>query len=199
MKFLSLGDSHTIMFRNRCAAMCIVPGATAYGLKNGSSITNGRNIFSSILQVTDYVPIICLGEVDCNSLLWRLEANIQDFIDQSTSSLVEFLSSHNKPFIVSSVILPPVDNYQETQVRTFVHANKVERTAVVKQFNNLLKQKSTSKGHLFLDLTPDIEGEDGLLNPYFAKSPRETHLDNKKIIPVIKRKLNEAKSFYNNL
>ena len=197
---IAIGDSHVDMYSPFCRAICKVPGATAYGLGNDSSSTRARRAFLGFLSnLKDFIPIVCLGEVDCNSLFWHKKISDNRFLNKSVRALMKFLSETDMKFIISSVIPPAVDNYQVTQVRSHVTSSKAERTEIVQKFNNLLNLRSITYGHLYLDITTDLLNSEGVLDMTYAKSQHKTHLDAKKVKPIIERKLLEAKSIYNNL
>ena len=198
--FIAIGDSHVDMYAPFCRALCKVPGATAYGLGNDSSSTRARRAFLGFLSnLKEFIPIVCLGEVDCNSLFWHKEISDNRFLNKSVRSLMRFLSETSMKFIISSVIPPAVDNYQVTRVRSHVTSSKAERTQIVQKFNNLLKIRSAIYGHTYMDITSSLLSSNGLLNMSYAKSHTKTHLDVRKVKPIIEEKLLEAESLYNNL
>ena len=72
-RLIGMGDSHLDNFSFFCAATCRIPGATAHGLVNDNSVTRSREAFKSFLSAfPSYIPFLCLGEVDCNSLPWYI-------------------------------------------------------------------------------------------------------------------------------
>jgi hypothetical protein len=187
-----MGDSHLDNFEFFCAATCRIPGATAYGLTNNHSETRSKEAFLGFLfAYHDYIPLLCVGEVDCNSLPWK-HGRIDPpelFIDQSIDHLFSFLYDTKKRFILPSVILPPVESYSGTKIRPWVKANKEERTALVKLYNKKLQKESATMGHLFLDITTPTTGQDGLVNQSFVQSPTDVHLSSEKLRDIVRFRL----------
>jgi hypothetical protein len=187
-----MGDSHLDNFEFFCAATCRVPGATAYGLTNNQSETRAREAFLNFLfAFPGYIPLLSVGEVDCNSLPWK-HGNTdppESFISQSIDHLFSFLSETRRRFILSSVTLPPVESYQGSKIRPWVKANKEARTALVKSYNKMLKAESTKEGHIFLDITTPTTGTDGLVNNFFTQSEQDVHLAPEKIRDIVRTRL----------
>jgi hypothetical protein len=183
-----MGDSHLDSFTYFCAAICRIPGATSYGLTKQNSITKAREAFQSFLSVfPHYVPILCVGEVDCNSLPWRIEnfKSPKEVIHHSINNLFTFIQETNRKFILPSVTLPTVDSFKELKFRSFVTANKEERTTLVKFYNTLLHKKALEHGHVFLDITTPSTGPDGLVNSAYIRTDTDVHLVPHKLRPII--------------
>lgn len=191
-KLIALGDSHVDMFTYFCFASCRIVGATAYGLVNGLSITNSRQAFLSFINsFPESIPLICVGEVDCNSVVWK-QKNYEEFIDLSVENLISFIEETKRKFIISSVILPPVDSYIGMHIRPLVKATKQQRTEIVKLFNNLLNQKSTKLGHYFLDITTPTTASDGFVDERYIISPKDVHLSPYKMADIIGERLSKV-------
>lgn len=76
---------------------CIVPGATAVGLRNPNSITDALNIFRCVVEKSSkssYV-LIHLGEVDCGFVIWwrakRYGESIQKQVKESLIVYQDFI------------------------------------------------------------------------------------------------------------
>jgi hypothetical protein len=192
---IGMGDSHLDNFTYFCAATCRIPGATAYSLIKDKSETRSREAFKAFLSAfPKHIPLLCVGEVDCNSLPWRHGENKrpESFIYDSVEHLFEFLDESNRSFILPSVTLPPVDSFAELSVRPFVTANKSERTILVKLYNALLETKAKEYGHKYLDITSQTTGLDGLVNIDYIRNPKDVHLDPTKLYDIVKKKLDEV-------
>lgn len=188
-KLIGLGDSHLDNFTFFCAATCRVPGATAYGLTNPNSDTRAREAFLGFLSsFPNYIPLLCIGEVDCNSLPWRVESSIspEDVIHCSIDRLFRFLKETKIHFILPSVTLPPVDLYSDINSRLHVSAGKQERTILVNLYNNLLKENISKTNHTYLDLTTPTTGPDGLVDKHFIRSTSDVHLASDKVYPIVR-------------
>lgn len=196
LSIASVGDSHVDMFSPFSRAMCKVPGATLWGLSKESSETKAMRAFLAFLKaIPEFNPLICVGEVDCNSLYWHKNESLSigKYLDICMKRLKWFLSNIEKKFIISSIVLPPVDTYKHSRGRPHVKASKEERTDLVKVFNNSLKNLAELDDHYYLDISTPTLGKDGLVHPHFIKTVRNTHLNNRKMEVVIREKLNEYK------
>jgi hypothetical protein len=198
-KLVVVGDSHVDMFTYFCIASCRIAGASAYGLGNPDSLTKSAEAMSGFLAAYDkYIPLICVGEVDCNSIAWS-KPDPMKFVDDAVRNLARFISLRNRKFIVSSVILPPVDSYIGSRARPRVTSTKKQRTSLVKLFNINLKDMCDTLGHFFLDITTSTTGPDGFVDPKYIINPKDVHLSPIQMFDVIREKLDEAAGFYNNL
>lgn len=201
-KLIVFGDSHIEMYRPFVTDLCAVAGATAYGLINENSVTNAKGQFTSFITSTSSNYIIsCLGEVDCNSLVWKKRETMswKDLVKESIDRYINFLSQFSCKFIVSCVPLPPVELYNvppfstkpAQPFRIQVDWDKRLRTDIVNYFNlsmfNLCKQNDI----FFLDFTEETKNNSGLLNMDFAINSNNTHLDPIKMKSIIYKKLKE--------
>jgi len=191
-----MGDSHLDNFEFFCAATCRIPGATAYSLTNLGSETHAGDAFYRFISAfpKSYIPLLCVGEVDCNSLPWRVTTTEKPsyFVHQSISRLLSFIKETKRTFILPSVTLPPVEDYKEIGARTHVTSCKQERTELVKLYNKVLKEVATKNGHFFLDITTPSTGEDGLVHQDFIRSASDVHLMPSKLYSIIKKLLDEV-------
>lgn len=193
-RLIGMGDSHLDNFSFFCAATCRIPEATAHGLVNDNSVTRSREAFKSFLSAfPSYIPLLCLGEVDCNSLPWYMpEDDPKEVIHQAVNNLSIFLKETDRKFILSSVTLPPIDSYQSSEVRLHVTADKKERTSLVKLYNKLLKDISIKSGHHYLDLTTPTTGKDGFVDKSYIRSLSDVHLSSDKVRTIVRSLLDEV-------
>lgn len=79
-RLIALGNSHLDalklaadlgLFLSEKNEFCIVPGATAVGLRNPNSITDTLNIFKGVVDNRDKSSYVMthLGEVDCGFVI----------------------------------------------------------------------------------------------------------------------------------
>jgi hypothetical protein len=194
-RLIGMGDSHLDNFTFFCAATCRIPGATAYGLINDDSETRAREAFKNFLDAfPDYIPLLCVGEVDCNSLPWRLERSVPPelIIQQSVENLFDFIDEFDRKFILPSVILPPIDQYKDLSFRTFVTANQKERTLLVQIYNALLATKAKDYGHYFIDITSQTINSEGLVDKKYIISTEDVHLNASKMYPIVINELDKV-------
>ena len=213
MKILCCGDSHTRIFEycNRKQNdfnfdVCVVSGATAQGAVNPNSKTNALNIFKQKIETADFEKVlIMLGEVDCGFLVWvrskKYNINVDDQIKMSVNNLFKFLMGvistqmlSNKDIIICGSILPTIKDSTDKNVlcgaRSEVNVSQLERTKKTKQYNDLLKEKCQTHGYIYIEITDQIEGINGLvknelLNPNIA----DHHLNNEKTYKIWLSKL----------
>lgn len=203
---LALGDSHTKMFSGLVDNIISVPGATALGLAHRHSKTNARNIFIDALRTSHEIQIFCLGEVDCNALIWRRSQHLKSFVNKSIRHYLTFVKEHSSFPTICSVPLPAVESYQhppystrKVKNRGNIRADKVQRTLVVKMFNHRLEKFSNHYNYYFINLTKYTANAHGTLNMYYAKSAADSHLNHLRLQSILKEEIDKAKGFYNNL
>jgi hypothetical protein len=194
-RLIGMGDSHLDNFSFFCAATCRIPGATAYGLLSDQSETRAREAFLGFLSAfPDHIPLLCLGEVDCNSLPWRKSTTNKPsyYIHQSVNRLLYFIKETNRKFILPSVTLPPVDDYSESGNRLHVTSSRSERTELVRLYNKLLKTNASKAGHYYLDITSPTTGLDGFVSESFIRSSNDSHLMPSKVLNLARDLLNQV-------
>jgi hypothetical protein len=188
-KIIGLGDSHLDLFTYFCNATCRIPGATAYGLTSLTSETSARQGFLNFLaSFPTQIPLLCIGEVDCNSLPWRAEITTDphQVIHNSVNNLFTFISETNRKFILPSVTLPPVESYKDLSIRKHVPSSKLERTLLVNLYNKLLKEKSLKLGHYYIDITSPTTDTLGFVHQDYIISPIDVHLSSYKMHNIIR-------------
>lgn len=203
---IALGDSHIDIYKPFATTLCLVGGASAYGLHNKESITKALTIFTNFLtpQSPDYV-ISMLGEVDCNSIAWTLsqgDKSWEGIIDTSITRYINFIKQFRFKFIISSAPLSPVERFDKlpfltpTSPRRSVKWDRSKRAQVVNYFNSKMKKLCIMNNIYFLDFTKETTNDSGLLNMNYAISHKDVHLDRLKMKPILTTKLKEAKVFY---
>ena len=197
-KLIGMGDSHLDNFTFFCAATCRIPGATSYGLDNPNSETNARNAFTNFINAfPSHIPLLCIGEVDCNSLPWRSNEHRspEEFVMFSIDTLFKFLDDFNKKFILPTVTLPPVEDFQTLNIRNHVTAGKKKRTELVKLYNDYLREGCSRMGHYFLDITSSTMNAEGFIDNSFIRSPFDVHLKPWKLHNIVKERLDSIEAF----
>jgi hypothetical protein len=180
-------------------AICRIPGATAYGLTKEDTLTNSRLAFLNFISIfPSDIPLICVGGVDCTFLIWKREIEPKAAVRISVDHLFSFLKDTGRKFIITSVILPPNDTLSDRRF-SWNKATREQRTDIVKLFNIYLSQLSISEGHYFLDIATPTMGPDGFVDQKYVISPKDIHLAPIQIYDVVREKLDEAKSFCDNL
>ena len=173
-----------------------------YGLLNADSITKAREHFIEFLSSNQNdIAIFCLGEVDCNGLIWRKikQMSIFAYLNISVERYFNFLKDFPNKFIISSVVFPIVESYQEDPYtlrkkhpRSHVKARRLERSKIVEKLNELLKLAAKETKNKYLDITSPTLNAKGYVRKKFINSLDDVHLNKETIVPVISRKLNEA-------
>ena len=187
------------MFQSLVKSICMVPGATAYGLLNPESKTKARIKFLEFLnKYSDFIPISCLGEVDCNALVWKSCQNgwtARRFINKATLNYMEFIREIPNKTVVCSVIPPIVESYQSplylkrrSKPRSYVAAGIGTRANTVDYFNSRMERFCKTEGFWYLDFAPSVKGPNGRVKKEFIKRLDDSHL-NGKIVSILENKL----------
>lgn len=204
MKILCCGDSHTDIFKycngkqnKYIFDICVVGGATAQGAVNPNSKTNALNIFEDKIKSTHADKIlIMLGEVDCGFLIWvrskRYHIDVDEQIKLSVNNLFMFVGNivasqnfKNSDVIICGSVLPTIKDSTDKNflhgTRCEVTASQWERTKKTLEYNNLLQEHCTKYCYHYIDITDDIQGNDGIVKSDFLNSdPTNHHLENEK-------------------
>ncbi|MFZ5759343.1 MAG: hypothetical protein ACOY32_06925 [Thermodesulfobacteriota bacterium] len=206
-----LGDSHLKSFQyvarrysfyNTLLHFCIVRGATASGIRNPGSRTQGYVTFANYVEhhVLDHDWILtCLGEVDCGFVIWyRSNKHGISVAEQFALTLAhyrEFLLMLKKKVgervLVCSVPLPTIQEGRDwgeiAHLRREVRATMRERTELTIRFNKELRSICDKEHFSFIDLqhhtldTKTMIVHDKFLHP----NPLDHHLDPRQVKPVI--------------
>lgn len=197
---LCIGDSHVAVFehvrvRDIWFQAFEVGGATASGILNPNSATQGYNQFT---QRLDAAPrwqhiIVVLGEVDCGFLIWHRAQRDGACIDQQlTAALDNYLAFlrwiKQRAFAslsVLSVPLPTIEDYScyltapgdIANARKEVTATQRERTELTIRFNQGLCERAAAEDIAFLDATSrQVDPSTGLIDRALAREDLDHHL-----------------------
>lgn len=202
-RVLVLGDSHSGVFEYcfdhgllaphwvNCE---IVAGATAVGLNNDTSASGAWRKFDQALdRHADFdVVAIVLGECDCSFALWkkaeRLTVAPETLIAGSLSGICRLIDRIRngsavpaRKIIVVGAILPTVDTAsaagQENLLRREIKASQAERTRLVLDFNEQLRQLAAMTGIAYFDLTAQTrDPATGLIDRRFVADAGDHHI-----------------------
>ena len=157
-----LGDSHAVYFKaaaergllgRRRASFCIVPGATAAGMRNPRSMTDALGRFRASLAWTGprTLHVIQLGEVDCGFVIWvrarRLGESIRAQLDASLDAYAGFVreaQAMGRRRIAVTAATPPTIRDDAppgdvAEARREATASLAERTALTFDYNDRLE------------------------------------------------------------
>ena len=200
---IALGDSHIKMFSGLIDNIISVPGATALGLAHPKSKTGARETFINALKNSREPQIFCLGEVDCNALVWRRRQHLKTFVNKATDNYLNFIADFSSLPVICSVPLPPVESYQlppysnrKIKNRGRIKADKRLRTMVVKMFNLRLQKFSSLFNYYFIDLTKYTANSGGTLNMYYAKNAADSHLNHLRLQSILEPEIEQAEAFH---
>lgn len=204
MKILCCGDSHTKVFeycnqktRRFLFDICIVEGATAQGAVNPNSKTDALKIFTNkIANTKSDKLLIMLGEVDCGFVIWvrskRYNISVNEQITTSINNLFTFLDNivikskyKNEDIIITGANLPTIKDSTDKKIlngaRSEVDISQSERTKKTLEYNQLLQNKCEKNGYIYIEITKEIMGEDGIIKEeYLSSNPSDHHLDKTK-------------------
>lgn len=215
MKILCCGDSHTMVFKycntkqtNYQFDVCEVGGATAQGAVNPNSKTNALNIFTKKIYNTTKADklLIMLGEVDCGFVIWvrskKYNISVDEQLNTSINNLFSFIKNilnntnyKNNDIIITGSILPTIKDSTNLNflkgARSEVTVSQLDRTKKTLEYNNLLKNKCKKYGYIYIDITDDIIGNDGIVKTVFLnKNITDHHLSNESTYNLWLNKLN---------
>ena len=199
-KWLFLGDSHleTIKwgadngFLYGESEFCIVPGATAVGMRNPNSITNALAIFreASLPQIQGATPVVHLGEVDCGFVIWWRAKKLGESIDtqllEAVEAYFEFIDSlieaGYRTVVVTGATMPTIIDGQDwgdvANKRREVSASLSERIALTKSYNAELRKSAERRKLPFLDISDTITDSSGAVSAEFRNpDPLDHHLN----------------------
>lgn len=205
-KLLALGDSHLEALKlaadlNLLAVdevrFCIVPGATAVGMRNPNSITNALTLFrtaASSMQDATHI-LVHLGEVDCGFVMWWRQQKYGEPIEhQMRESLAAYsdfileLQSMNFPRICITGASPPtirdgVDFGEVANKRAEISVSLKERTRLTQIYNSELLNIARKNSLSYFDISAAvIDKTSGLISDYFRNpDPLDHHLDKMKM------------------
>lgn len=205
-RLLAFGDSHLIALRYAAELglldsddnhFCIVPGATAVGLRNPNSTTNALSIFLEFAASrprSSYV-IVQLGEVDCGFVVWwrlqkhgeTVERQIEESLSAYRGFLLELRAMGFERICISGASLPTIRNGVDfgdvANRRSEITVSLVERTKLTKRYNNQLSSLAAELGVSYFDISCRVMNDaQGIVADYFrSPDPRDHHLDKNKV------------------
>ncbi|WP_339947424.1 hypothetical protein [uncultured Albimonas sp.] len=197
-----LGDSHAVYFKaaaeagrlgRRRASYCIVPGATAAGMRNPNSMTDALSRFRASLAWTGprTLHVIQLGEVDCGFVIWlrarRHGEGVGAQLDASLEAYAAFVreaQALGRRRIVITAATPPTLRDcaavgEVADARREVTATQAQRTALTLDYNDRLESLAARLGVDWADATSDLlDPATGLVAERFRNAdPADHHLD----------------------
>jgi hypothetical protein len=208
-KLLALGDSHLESLKAAAdlgllhfdeADFCIVPGATAVGLRNPNSITNAISLFKDAVKEyprTQHI-LIHLGEVDCGFVMWWRQLKYGESVDLQLSEsvaayrefVVQLLNMGFENICIAGASLPTirdgVDFGSVANKRSEIAVSIKDRTQLTLQYNRSLFSMASDLGCSFFDLSDAfIDVRTGVISDFFRHpDPCDHHVDPSKAIGV---------------
>jgi hypothetical protein len=176
INLLALGDSHLDALKfaadlglllSEDNEFCIVPGATAVGLRNPNSLTDAINIFRETLKnknKSSYV-LTHLGEVDCGFVIWWRAQKYGDSIHKQFNESInayrdfinEILSFGYEKICISAASLPTIrdgiDFGTIANKRSEIQVSIYDRTQLTLEYNNALKEFAVQSS-VFFSISP---------------------------------------------
>ncbi|WP_454876735.1 hypothetical protein [Pseudomonas farris] len=208
-KLLAIGDSHLDslqaaadlgLLRSDESVFCIVPGATAVGLRNPNSITNAISLFRVAAQGRSktHRVLIHLGEVDCGFVMWwrqakygePIESQLHQSISAYKSFVIELLEMGYESICITGASLPTirdgVDFGNVANKRSEISVSLKERTLLTQQYNSALLTIASEFGCSYFDLSEAfVDFRTGVVSDFFRHTdPCDHHLDPSKVVGV---------------
>ena len=169
---IALGDSHLDALKlaadlrllaSDSNEFCIVPGATAVGLRNPNSITDAINIFREALKnkPTSSHILTHLGEVDCGFVIWWRAQKYGDSIDKQFKESIkayqdfihEVLASGYRKVCITAASLPTIrdgiDFGTVANKRSEIQVSLHDRTQLTLAYNNTLREFAAQSSVFF--------------------------------------------------
>ncbi|MFN8432892.1 MAG: hypothetical protein U0V18_02680 [Anaerolineales bacterium] len=208
-RLIALGDSHLEALKHAAALnlllseeneFCIVPGATAVGLRNPNSATQALEIFKKVLEKGNRAShvILHIGEVDCGFVIWwRAQKYGEPITVQFNDSLISYkrfiddvLLMGYRKICITGASLPTirdgVDFGDVANKRSEVQVSLYERTQLTLKYNQVLREFSVQRSLDYFDLSDAfLDKKEKILNDLF-RNPISTdhHLDVQKTCGV---------------
>jgi hypothetical protein len=212
-----MGDSHIKIF-NHIQGEKLIPwawfdvviakGATAQGLVNPRSVSDGLRMFRRRVGAAEPWQhlVYLLGEVDCGYLVWyraqKEGVSVESQVDTSLANygalLREVAERGFERISVLSVPLPTISDGQDwgevANARLEVKATQRERTELTLAYNERLSEMCASVPATFVDITSEqLDPETGivassLINP----NTNDHHLSEPAYAEIVARKLGPA-------
>jgi hypothetical protein len=206
VRLLAIGDSH--LFALKCAAdlgllqapesfFCVVPGATAVGLRNPNSITNALTTFREFVAPhprSSHV-LVQLGEVDCGFVVWWRAQKLGETVDKQVEEslfayrtfLLELRAMGFGRICISAASLPTIRNGVDfgdvANFRSEIEVSLPDRTRLTIHYNEKLAELAAELGVFYFDISSAVlDTEKGVVADHFrSPDPRDHHLDKMKV------------------
>lgn len=201
-KLLAFGDSHLEALKFAWdlrllgvdrAIFCIVPGATAVGLRNPNSVTNALEIYQAAAKENGDAThaLIHLGEVDCGFVIWwrsmKFGESVERQVDCSIQAYGKFVADLYRLGLsrvcITGASLPTIRDQAEfgevANMRREVSVSLAERTALTLDYNERLRELARETGSEYFDLSGGTMNRDErVVSDHFRSGdPCDHHLD----------------------
>lgn len=208
-KLIVLGDSHLDALKLAADLgllisdeneFCIVPGATAVGLRNPNSITDAINIFRDTLVHKDTSSYVLthLGEVDCGFVIWWRAHKYGDpvykqFKESLTAyqNFIEEISSGGYTKVcITAASLPTIrdgiDLGSVANKRSEIKVSLYDRTQLTLEYNSALREFANRSSVLFFDISNALLNKrENVVSDFFRNNdPTDHHLDKTKVCGI---------------
>ncbi|MBZ9755787.1 hypothetical protein LB524_10865 [Mesorhizobium sp. ESP6-5] len=212
---LAVGDSHLEALKLAAelnlldvatSDFCIVPGATAVGLRNPNSLTDAVNLFKSFLRSASKRShvLLHLGEVDCGFVMWwranKRGESVEEQFQESVNAYGEFVSDilamGFERLCITGASLPTLDDRfnmgEVANLRREVSASLHDRTQLTLRYNRALQEIANRMSVSYFDISRAVlDRSSHVVHEFFRKSdPRDHHLDCLKTVGIWAEKCN---------
>jgi hypothetical protein len=208
-KLLVIGDSHLEslklaanlnLLKGEECNFCIVPGATAVGLRNPNSVTNALCEFRYASEKYTFSThvLIHLGEVDCGFVMWWRQQKYQETIEQQVEDslaayrdfVVELKNKGFNNICITGASLPTirdgVDFGEVQNKRSEIKVSIVERTELTLNYNARLIEMARDLSCSYFDISSAVtDNVSGMVSNFFRSSSlHDHHLDPAKVCAI---------------
>lgn len=179
---------------------CVVPGATAQGLRNPNSRTVALQKFQERCDRARSWQTLSflLGEVDCGFVIWyraeKYGVSIESQTKRSLDAYLDLLSpqvQRGLRTLALSVPLPTIRDDQDwgdvANARREIKASQRDRTELTLEYNARLSSECSRIGARFVDVTtPTLDPATGVIrDEYLNPIPTNHHLHFRKYAELI--------------
>jgi len=201
-RLLSLGDSHleALQFAADIGLLdtadnhfCIIPGATAVGLRNPHSATQALTSFRQFVTPhprTSHL-LVHLGEVDCGFVIWwrlqkhgeTVDSQLQESLSAYRGFLLDLLAMGFERICIAGASLPTLESGVDfgavANMRAEVKASLLERTELTERYNKKLASMAADLACSYFDVSSGIMNRvTGVVSDYFRNpDPWNQHVD----------------------
>lgn len=205
----ALGDSHLealqlaselrLLYSDK-DEFCIVPGATAVGLRNPNSLTDALNIYRNALakQERDAHVLLHLGEVDCGFVIWwramkygeTVNRQLKESLLAYTNFVLDVRGLGFEKICVTGASLPTirdgVDFGEVANKRAEISVDLKSRTKLTLEYNAALKTFASRSSFHYFDISAAVlDRSQGVVSDYFRNcSAADHHLDKSKVVGI---------------